>query len=157
MTLTDVRAAALGFWSGRTGGVAWTGVTGAASTGRATGSTFTGDTYGAFVARGQGVTFTADRFESNELDGLHIHRYSVGSRVHVQLGRAQRRQRLPDRPRHQNTVLRGDLSQHNGVNGYYVDGRPLVAALRPPAARPCPAPGPCWRTARPPATPGPAS
>jgi hypothetical protein len=28
MTLTDVRASSLGFWSGRTGGVAWTGRTG---------------------------------------------------------------------------------------------------------------------------------
>ena len=58
MTLTDVRASSLGFWSGRTGGVAWTGVTGTPSTGGATSSTFTGDTYGAFVARGRGVTFT---------------------------------------------------------------------------------------------------
>ena len=127
MTLTDVRAAALGFWSGRTGGVAWTGVTGAASRGRATGSTFTGDTYGAFVARGQGVTFTADRFESNELDGLHIHRYSVGSRVTSSSAVRNGGNGFQIDRDTQNTVLRGDLSQHNGVNGYYVDGRPLVA------------------------------
>ena len=127
MTLTDVRAAALGFWSGRTGGVAWTGVTGAASKGRATGSTFTGDTYGAFVARGQGVTFTADRFESNELDGLHIHRYSVGSRVTSSSAVRNGGNGFQIDRDTQNTVLRGDLSQHNGVNGYYVDGRPLVA------------------------------
>jgi parallel beta-helix repeat protein len=127
MTLTDVRAAALGFWSGRTGGVAWTGVTGAASTGHATGSTFTGDTYGAFVARGQDVTFTADRFESNELDGLHIHRYSTGSRVTSSSAVRNGGNGFQIDRDTQNTVLRGDLSQHNGVNGYYVDGRPLVA------------------------------
>jgi parallel beta-helix repeat protein len=127
MTLTDVRAAALGFWSGRTGGVAWTGVTGAASTGGATGSTFTGDTYGAFVARGQDVTFTADRFESNELDGLHIHRYSAGSRVTSSSAVRNGGNGFQIDRDTRNTVLRGDLSQHNGVNGYYVDGRPLVA------------------------------
>jgi hypothetical protein len=32
MTLSDVRASSLGFWSGRTGGVAWTGLTGKPST-----------------------------------------------------------------------------------------------------------------------------
>jgi parallel beta-helix repeat protein len=127
MTLADVRAAALGFWSGRTGGVAWTGVTGAASMGGATGSTFTGDTYGAFVARGQDVTFTADRFESNELDGLHIHRYSTGSRVTSSSAVRNGGNGFQIDRDTQNTVLRGDLSQHNGVNGYYVDGRPLVA------------------------------
>jgi parallel beta-helix repeat protein len=127
MTLTGVRAAALGFWSGRTGGVAWTGVTGEASTGSATGSTFTGDTYGAFVARGQDVTFTADRFESNELDGLHIHRYSIGSRVTSSSAVRNGGNGFQIDRDTQNTVLRGDLSQHNGVNGYYVDGRPLVA------------------------------
>jgi len=33
MTLTNVRTSSLGFWSGRTGGVAWTGLTGHPSTG----------------------------------------------------------------------------------------------------------------------------
>ncbi len=126
MTLTDVRASALGFWSGRTGGVAWTGVSRAVSTGGATGSTFTGDTYGAFVARGRGVAFTADRFESNELDGLHIHRYSTGSRVTSSSAVRNGGNGFQIDRDTQNTVLRGDLSQHNAANGYYVDGRPLV-------------------------------
>ena len=126
MTLVDVRAAALGFWSGRTGGVAWTGVTGAASTGGATSSSFTGDTYGAFVARGWNVGFTADRFESNELDGLHIHRYSRGSRVSSSSAVRNGGNGFQIDRDTQNTVLSDDLSQHNAGNGYYIDGRPLV-------------------------------
>ena len=127
MTLTDVRASSLGFWSGRTGGVAWTGVSGAASKGGATASTFSDDTYGAFVARGQGVTFASDLFEFNQLDGLHIHRYSVGSRVtSSSASRNGGNGFLVDRAT-QNTALKGDISEHNAANGYFIDGRPLVS------------------------------
>jgi hypothetical protein len=127
MTLTDVRASSLGFWSGRTGGVAWTGVSGAASKGGATASTFSDDTYGAFVARGQGVTFTSDLFEFNQLDGLHIHRYSVGSQVtSSSASRNGGNGFLVDRAT-QNTTLKGDVSEHNAANGYFIDGRPLVS------------------------------
>ncbi len=56
MTLAEVRVSSLGFWSGRTGGVAWTGVNGHPSTGGATDSTFTMQTYGAFVDRGQNIS-----------------------------------------------------------------------------------------------------
>jgi hypothetical protein len=126
MTLTEVRASSLGFWSGRTGGVAWTGVSAASSKGDAVGSTFINDTYGAFVSRGQNVSFSADMFEFNQLDGLHIHRYSVGSQVaSSSAARNGGNGFLVDRAT-QNTVLRGDVSQHNAANGYYIDGRPLV-------------------------------
>jgi Right handed beta helix region len=127
MTLTDVRASSLGFWSGRTGGVAWTGISGAPSRGGATGSTFTQDVYGAFVSRGKGVTFANDLFEFNDLDGLHIHRYSVGSQVaSSSASRNGANGFLVDRAT-QNTVLRGDVSQNNVTNGYFIDGRPLVS------------------------------
>ena len=126
MDVTDVRASALGFWSGRTGGVAWTGATGLPSTGGATSSTFSRDTYGAFVSRGMHVKFQGDLFESNELDGLHIHRNTVGTTVTASaavrngtngfyVGRAT-----------DGTVLKEDLSQHNRGDGILVDGRPLV-------------------------------
>ena len=127
MTLAYARVSSLGFWSGRTGGVAWTGTSRAKSTGGAHDSTFTGDTYGAFVSRGGGVTFSADRFESNELDGLHIHRYSVGSQViSNSAARNGGNGFLVDRAT-TNTLLRDDVSQHNAANGYQFDGRPLVS------------------------------
>ena len=117
----------LGFWSGRTGGVAWTGVNGHPSTGGATDSTFTSETYGAFVDRGQNVRFDADLFEFNELDGLHIHRYSTGTTITFSsasrnggngflIGRAT-----------QSTLLRADVAENNEDNGFMIDGRPLVS------------------------------
>lgn len=126
MTFAHARVSSLGFWSGRTGGVAWTGASRASSKGSAVDSTFTGDTYGAFVSRGQGVTFSADLFESNELDGLQIHRYSVESQViSSSAARNGGNGFVVDRAT-TNTLLRGDVSQHNAANGYLIDGRPVV-------------------------------
>ncbi|HLK01626.1 MAG TPA: right-handed parallel beta-helix repeat-containing protein [Streptosporangiaceae bacterium] len=126
MTITDARVSSLGFWSGRTGGVAWTGITGKPSTGGATRSTFTDDTYGAFVARSSGVTFRGDLFEFNELDGLRVHRYSTGTRVLSSAAARNGGNGFIVSRATKDTVLRGDLSQNNGYNGFYVDGRPLV-------------------------------
>ena len=126
MVLTDVRASALGFWSGRTGGVAWTGSTSTPSTGGATGSTFTNETYGAFVTRGKNVTFDDDLFEFNELDGLHIHRNSMGTSVSGSSAvRNGGNGFLVDRATN-NTVLSSDVAEHNAVDGFLIDGRPLV-------------------------------
>jgi hypothetical protein len=126
MVLTDVRASALGFWSGRTGGVAWTGSTSTPSTGGATGTTFTDETYGAFVTRGKNIKFSDDLFEFNELDGLHIHRDSVGTSVS---GSSSARNGgngfLVDRATN-NTVLTSDVAVHNAGDGFLIDGRPLV-------------------------------
>jgi hypothetical protein len=126
MTLSDVRVSSLGFWSGRTGGVAWTGLTGAASTGDATNSTFTDDTYGSFVSRGSGVTFRDDLFEFNELDGLHIHRYSVNSTVSASSAARNGGNGFVVSPATQNTKLKDDLSEHNAGNGYFINGKPIA-------------------------------
>jgi len=127
MTLSDVRVSALGFWSGRTGGVAWTGRTGSPSTGGATQSTFTDDTYGAFVSQGSGVTFRDDLFEFNELDGLHIHRYSVNSSVISSSASRNGGNGFIVSPATQNTLLEGDVSEHNAGDGYFVNGKPLAS------------------------------
>ena len=126
MTLSSVRASWLGFWSGRTGGVAWTGLTGGPSTGGATRSTFTDDTYGAFVSRGSGVTFRDDLFEFNELDGLHIHRFSVNSSVISSSASRNGGNGFIVSPATQTTLLKGDVSEHNAGDGFFINGRPLA-------------------------------
>jgi Right handed beta helix region len=126
MTLTDVRATSMGFWSGRTGGVSWTGLSGKPSTGGATSSTFTGDTYGAFVSRGSGLTFRDDLFEFNALDGLHIHRYSENTTVVSSSAVRNGANGFAVSQATQNTLLEGDISQHNSGDGFFLDGRPLA-------------------------------
>jgi hypothetical protein len=126
MTLTDVRASWLGFWSGRTGGIAWTGTSGQPSTGGATGTTFTDSTYGAFVSRGSNVAFGDDLFEFNELDGLHIHRYSVNVSVVDSSASRNGDNGFTVSPATKNVQLISDVSEHNARDGYFFDGRPLA-------------------------------
>ena len=128
MMLSEVRVSSLGFWSGRTGGVAWTGVTGDPSTGSATSSTFTGSAYGAFVSRGLGIAFSGDLFESNELDGLHIHRYSVSTSVVKSAAVRNGGSGFSIGPATQDVQLTSDVSEHNANDGYFVNGKPLATS-----------------------------
>ena len=127
MNLVDVRVSSLGFWSGRTGGVAWTGLSGKPSTGGARSSTFINDAYGAFVSHAAHAAFSADLFELNQLDGLRLHRYTIGALV---TGSSAVRNGgngfVVDRAT-RSSVLRGDVAEHNAGNGILVDGRPLVS------------------------------
>lgn len=126
MVLTDVRVSALGFWSGRTGGVAWTGSTSKASTGGATGTTFTDETYGAFVAHASNLSFRDDLFEFNELDGLHIHRNNTGISVSDSSAARNGGNGFLVDPATSGTVLTSDVSEHNAGDGYLIDGQPLA-------------------------------
>jgi hypothetical protein len=127
MTLADVRASALGFWSGRTGGVAWTGLANHPSYGAAVASTFRGDTYGAFVTRGRNVRFLADLFEGNQLDGLHIHRGTIGASAAFSAAVRNGANGFHVDRATLRTILKHDVSEHNATNGFLIDGRPLVS------------------------------
>ena len=148
MTLFNVHVSDLGFWSGRTGGIAWTGYTRNPSTGGATSSTFTGDTYGTFVSRGSGITFRDDLFEFNQLDGLHIHRYSVNTLVVSSSASRNGGAGFVVTPATQATVLEDDVSEHNAGNGYFINGKPLATARQRRAARSRQDRGPSSNTAR---------
>jgi hypothetical protein len=126
-----VHVSNLGFWSGRTGGVAWTGVSSRDSTGGATSSTFVSNTYGAFTSRANHLAFVDDLFENNELDGLRLHRNTVNSTV---TGSAAARNGgngfVVSRGATFN-ILRGDLAVNNRSNGFLVNGQSLVTGASP--------------------------
>jgi hypothetical protein len=131
LNLTNVRASNLGFWSGRTGGVAWTGVNRRPSSGSAVSSTFTGDTYGAFVSRASGVVFKNDLFESNELDGVRLHRGALNVKVTGSAAARNGANGFDISRGATGDVLSGDLAMHNAGNGYLINGQPLVSGASP--------------------------
>jgi hypothetical protein len=131
LDLMNVRASSLGFWSGRTGGVAWTGVSRRASTGSAVSSTFTGNTYGAFVSRADHVRFSDDLFEANELDGLRLHRYAINSTVTASDAARNGGNGFVLSRGATSDVLRGNLAVHNRGNGFLLNGQPLVSRAPP--------------------------
>jgi hypothetical protein len=135
LDLRNARVSSLGFWSGRTGGVAWTGINRQPSTGGATSSTFTGNTYGAFVSRADRVAFKDDLFQSNELDGLRLHRAAAGVTVTNSASARNGGNGFNVSRGATSDVLRGDLAIHNAANGFLVNGQPLVGGASPSGNR----------------------
>ncbi len=130
----------LGFWSGPTGGVAWTGTSGVAASGEAIGSTFTGDTYGAFASDSYHVRFIDDLFESNQLDGLRLHRGADNSTA---TGSAAVRNGEDGFvvSRADDDVLRGDVAENNGSDGFLLDGEPVDSGASPSGRQSVPSTG----------------
>jgi hypothetical protein len=131
MDLLNVRVKSLGFWSGRTGGVAWTGINSRPSTGSAESSTFVDNTYGAFVARSTGVQFKNDLFEANELDGLRLHRNATNSIVAFSASARNGGNGFVVSRGAIGNVLRDDLAVNNAENGFLLNGLPLVNGASP--------------------------
>jgi hypothetical protein len=138
LDLSDVSASALGFWSGRTGGVAWTGSKTQPSTGTATRTVVQHSRYGMFAARTAGLVIESGSLHDNELDGLLVHRLSSGITV--------RQTEMAHNGRNGITVSAGasqvtlsEISAHdNALDGIRIDGAmrpdPAVAAGTVPAA-----------------------
>jgi parallel beta-helix repeat protein len=131
LDLRNVLASYLGFWSGRTGGVAWTGISSRASTGSATSSMFIGNTYGAFVSRSNHVEFLDDLFQQNELDGLRLHRSALNSTVVNSAAVRNGGNGFVVSRGATGSVLRGDLAIHNGSNGFLLNGQSLARGAGP--------------------------
>jgi hypothetical protein len=131
LELSEVRASNLGFWSGRTGGVAWTGISTQPSSGYAVDSTFTGDTYGAFVTGASDVNFSDDLFESNELDGLRLNRNTSYASVTASTAARNGGNGFVVSRGASNDTLLGDEAIHNAGNGFLLDGQPLVSGASP--------------------------
>ncbi len=126
-----VRASSLGFWSGRTGGVAWTGISSRVSTGSATASVFESNIYGAFLTRTDHVTFTDVLFEGNGLDGLRIHRNSASTTVTGSVSARNGGNGFVVSRGATGTTLRSDIAIHNSGNGFLMNGQPLVNGAGP--------------------------
>lgn len=134
MTLKYVNAASLGFWSGRTGGVAWTGSSSVSSTGGAADSTFRSNAYGAYLSNTTAVNFTKDVFELNEADGLRLHRGVADTTVNTSVSaRNGGNGFVVDRATHGDT-LDNVMSVNNEGDGFLFNGRALVRGLSPSGA-----------------------
>lgn len=131
LDLKYVDASNLGFWSGRTGGIAWTGINSKASTGSAVSSRFMYNTYGAFVSRSQAVAFTDDLFELNQLDGLRLHRMAVASVVVKSAAVRNAGNGFVVSRGATDNVLSDDVATNNRGNGFLLNGLPLVNGASP--------------------------
>ncbi|MGA8426332.1 MAG: right-handed parallel beta-helix repeat-containing protein [Candidatus Dormiibacterota bacterium] len=140
LALAYVHTSSLGFWSGVTGGVSWTGTDYRPATGGATNSRFIGDTYGAFVEGAEDVQFSDDLFEGNQVDGLRLHRDTDNSTVTASAAvRNGANGFVISRGNHD--VLTGDVALHNARNGFLLNAQPLVNGASPSGGSTLPSSG----------------
>jgi hypothetical protein len=126
MTLDHVQATDLGFWSGRTGGVAWTGSSRAAGSGSVTGSTFARCHYGLFASGSRDLTITDSAFVDNAVDGLALHRRAVGTQVSGGRATGNGRNGISADLGTEDVRLSGVDASRNAVSGISFSGAPLA-------------------------------
>ncbi len=126
MTLDFVQARDLGFWSGRTGGVAWTGSPRAATSGSVRGSLFARGHYGVFASGARGLTITDSAFVDNAVDGLGLHRRTVGTEVTGGRATGNGRHGVSADMGTEDVRLTGVDASRNAVSGISFSGAPLA-------------------------------
>ncbi|WP_222271611.1 right-handed parallel beta-helix repeat-containing protein [Modestobacter marinus] len=129
MWLRDVDATHLGFWAGRTSGVAWTGSATAPATGGAVGSSFRSNHYGAFSSEGADLVFTGSVFAGNTVDGLALHRRTVRTTVQDSTARDNGRHGFSADRGSQSVTYRGVTAVRNSGSGVWFSGSPLSTNL----------------------------
>jgi hypothetical protein len=125
MQLRSVAASNLGFWAGRTSGVAWTGNSSTAATGSITGSTFRANHYGAFASQGKGLTVTDSDFSGNVVDGLSLHRSTASTTVQRSTARDNGRHGFSADQGSESVGYREVTAEHNAAYGISFSGTPL--------------------------------
>jgi hypothetical protein len=106
LTLRFVRAGALGFWSGRTGGIALTGLQESAATGAISDTEISDNHYGLFTSDVDKLTVTATTLRRSELAGVLLHRGTA------------------------NVVVERSTAEANGAEGFVADRGSEAIALR---------------------------
>ncbi|MGI5125367.1 right-handed parallel beta-helix repeat-containing protein [Pseudonocardia sp. CA-107938] len=138
LDLTDVSASSLGFWSGRTGGISWTGSNSQPSTGTALRTAVQRSHFGMFAARTDGLVIDSGSLRDNELDGLLVHRRSNGITVRGTEMVHNGRNGVTVAAGASQVTLSGITVHDNAVDGIRIDGTPRTD---PAGADPNAAPG----------------
>ncbi|SQD97570.1 MULTISPECIES: right-handed parallel beta-helix repeat-containing protein [unclassified Parafrankia] len=124
LIMRNTSANHLGFWNGRTGGVAWTGSKGEPSTGGAANSTLSDNIYGAYVSGSEGIQMVGVRLTDNERSGLAVHRDAITTLVSgVTAARNHGDGMTIDRASG-SRVMRSTVNDNSG-DGISLDGRGL--------------------------------
>ncbi len=131
MDLAQVRMSDLGFWSGRTGGLAWTGSATAAATGTASGTSVERDHYGLFCSRATGLALDTVGLYRNDVDGLLVRRDSRGLVARTVTTSANGGSGIAVEDGAQGVTLDRVTASGNAVAGIRLDGGPTAKGTGP--------------------------
>lgn len=124
----DVRYAdvsGLGFWAGRTSGVAWTGSSSTEATGQIIGSTFRKSHYGAFASQGEGLIVRNSDFSGNAVDGLSLHRSTAETAIENATARGNGRHGFSADQGSESVTYTEVTAEKNAAYGVFFSGTPL--------------------------------
>ncbi len=122
LVVRNARVANLGFWNGRTGGLAWTGSKGQPSTGGAANSTFINNVWGAYISGSEGIQMINVRLEGNDRAGLAVHRDAVSTLISGSTAIANHGDGITIDRASGSRVMRSTISGNSG-DGITLDGR----------------------------------
>ena len=125
MELRNVAATDLGFWAGRTSGVAWTGSTSTEATGAVVDSTFRYSHYGAFASQGNGLTISGSDFSGNTVDGLSLHRSTARTTIEGSTARGNGRHGFSADQGSESVTFTEVTAEKNAAYGISFSGTPL--------------------------------
>ncbi|CCG01358.1 right-handed parallel beta-helix repeat-containing protein [Blastococcus saxobsidens] len=122
---SHVDTTALGFWAGRTGGVALTGGSSGPSGGTITDSSFEDGHYGLFASETEDLEVTGSRFTGNAIDGIALHRQTVETSVLDSLVEGNGRHGIAAGRGSEDVTLTDVAAANNAEYGVYFSGAPL--------------------------------
>jgi hypothetical protein len=129
MTVAYARVAHLGFWAGRTSGVAWTGSSSTAATGRVVDSVFQENHYGAFASQGEGLEVVRASFVGNTVDGLSLHRSTAETTINGSSARGNGRHGFSADQASESVSFTRVTAARNGAYGIFFSGTPLAEGM----------------------------
>ncbi|MCZ2822539.1 right-handed parallel beta-helix repeat-containing protein [Modestobacter sp. VKM Ac-2977] len=125
MELRHVAVSDLGFWSGRTSGVAWTGSSSTEVTGAILDSTFRDNHYGAFASQAEELTVTGSDFSDNAVDGLSLHRSTAQTVIEDSTARGNGRHGFSADQGSESVTYTDVTAEKNAAYGVFFSGTPL--------------------------------
>lgn len=128
MDLSHLVVTGLGFWSGRTGGISWTGTSHAPATGGATDVVVTKGHYGIFSSRTSGLLLTDTTLRNNDLDGLLVHHGSTGLLARSVTAERNGGDGVDIARGTGDITVEGATAINNVGDGIRINGSPLAAA-----------------------------
>lgn len=123
---SEVVLSDLGFWSGRTGGLALTGSEGTTATGSITGTAVRGGHYGLYSADSANLFVDGSSFDDSAVDGVLLHRGTTGAVVANSSMRVNGGNGLTADRGAQGVTVRAVVAEANAADGIRIDGRPVA-------------------------------
>jgi Periplasmic copper-binding protein (NosD) len=129
MTIQDAGFAHLGFWAGRTSGVAWTGNSSTVATGSVVDATFRDSHYGAFASQGEDLEFERATFVDNTVDGLSLHRSTAETTIRASAALGNGRHGFSTDHASESVTYTSVTATRNGAYGIFFSGTPLASGM----------------------------